>query len=62
MLRRQVRVLHLPIVDHLSPVLVLAFQLVAEMYLLRHNQAQRRVVDRRGCGLRDGSRMPFETS
>src|ERR1700746_3784653 len=41
MLRRQLRVLHLAIVDDLSPILVLAFQLVAEAHLLRRYKAQR---------------------
>src|SRR5271165_2677692 len=43
---RKIRVLHSALVDHLSPVLVLAFELEAEAHFLRHNEAQRRVINR----------------
>ena len=44
--RRKVRILHLAVVNHLPPVLILALQLEAKMNLFRGNQAQRCVINR----------------
>src|SRR4029450_12225544 len=44
--RREVRILHLAVVDHLKPIPVQSLELVAEAHLLRNDQAQRRVINR----------------
>ena len=43
---RQVRILHLAVVNHLPPVLILSLQLEAEVSFFRDNQAQRCVINR----------------
>ena len=43
--RRKVRILHLPVVHYLAPVLVLSLEFEAEANLLRRDQAQGGVVD-----------------
>ena len=43
--RSKVRILHLAVVDHLSPVAILPLQFVLEMNLLRRGEAESGVVD-----------------
>jgi hypothetical protein len=50
--RRQIRILHMAVVDNLSPVRILTLQLVAEVNLIWCNEGQRRVINRKIAHMR----------